>query len=368
MVHILLTILKITGIVLLALLVLLLLLLASILFVPVRYSGRIRKQDKGFEKMEIRGSVSWLLRAVSLSGAYENGQFSGRLRIFGISVRTFGQAKRKAASGAAVGRTPEVKDSGRSETAGRIPSEGEDGRQSKGADRTSPEGENNRRFKGTGRMPLEEEDSKMSEARESRASGMEPEKAAERFSDISSEQPSAGTGELPWEKAVRFLEWIAKGTGAFFRFLFRTIGKIFGIPRRAAKAAERLRKKLRKLRASCAQWKRFLTSERFREGMKLLLAEAGRLLREIRPRKIKGDLVFGFDDPALTGQVLGAVSLFPAAFAGEFRVTPVFEQEILRMHLDLAGRIYGITLVRVFWRLFRDRNIRFIYRKLAAAK
>ena len=49
-------------------------------------------------------------------------------------------------------------------------------------------------------------------------------------------------------------------------------------------------------------------------------------------------------------------------------MTPVFEQEILRMNLDLAGRIYGITLVRVFWRLFRDRNIRFIYRKLAAAK
>ena len=79
MVHILLTILKITGIVLLALLVLLLLLLASILFAPVRYSGRIRKQEKGFEKMEIRGRVSWLLRAVSLSGAYENGQFCGSL-------------------------------------------------------------------------------------------------------------------------------------------------------------------------------------------------------------------------------------------------------------------------------------------------
>ena len=354
MVHILLTILKITGIVLLALLVLLLLLLASILFAPVRYSGRIRKREKGFEKMEIRGRVSWLLRAVSLSGVYENGQFCGSLRIFGISVRTFGQAERKAASGVDGGRTPEVKDSERSKAAGRMSPEEKSSRQSEGTDRTPPEEEGEKASEGADRIP-EAKDSKVSEA-------------AERFSDISSDQPSAGTGELPWEKAVRFLEGIAKGTGAFFRFLFRLIGKIFGIPRRAAKAAERLRKKLRKLKVSCTQWKRFLTSERFREGMKLLLEETGRILREIRPRKIKGDLVFGFDDPALTGQVLGAVSLFPAAFAGEFRVTPVFEQEILRMNLDLAGRIYGITLVRVFWRLFRDRNIRFIYRKLAAAK
>ena len=54
MVHILFLILKIIGIVLLILLGLLLLLLAALLFVPVRYRGRICKPEEGLEKLAER--------------------------------------------------------------------------------------------------------------------------------------------------------------------------------------------------------------------------------------------------------------------------------------------------------------------------
>ena len=103
MVHILLLVLKIIGIVLLILLAALLLAVAVLLFVPVRYRGRLQKPEDGWRRFAAAGKISWLFRAVALDAVYENGSFFGCVRLFGLPVRRFG-GRREGSGGQ--GKTP----------------------------------------------------------------------------------------------------------------------------------------------------------------------------------------------------------------------------------------------------------------------
>lgn len=333
MVHILFLILKIIGIVLLILLGLLLLLLAALLFVPVRYRGRICKPEEGLEKFTAGGRISWLLRILTLEAQYENGRLQGAMKVFGVSVRKFGErAEEKVLSHA----DPLEEDRGAGEAA-------EDPQQTEEEQRQSVAGEQGSPAAG-----------EQEQAEDRQQTAERPPESGKRAEKESVTVPGK----------VHFLSRAGGKAAAFFRLFFLMIGRLFGIPQRIAKMAERLRKKMNRLKKSFHYWKKFLTSEPFREGMKLLFSELRGLLKAICPRKVKGDFVFGFDDPSVTGQTLGLLSLCAPALTGEFRVIPVFERQILRLDLEAAGRIYGITLLRAFWRLFRDRNVRFIYRKI----
>lgn len=356
MVHILLLVLKIIGIVLLILLAALLLAVAALLFVPVRYRGRLQKPEDGWRRFAAAGKISWLFRTVALDAVYENGSFFGCVRLFGLPVRRFG-GRREESGGQ--GKTPghgkedETAERGAGEKVGKTPGKAVEESVTSEASYEPLEAAEDR-------IAKEPQSSETDDGAKLQNSVTED----ESFKDPEVSEPAAASsGQLPWEKAVGLLQWLANKIAGFFRGLFYGIGRILGLPRRAAQAAGRLKKRLQRLKKSLKDWKQFLASEPFREGMKLLLGEARRVLGQLLPRKVKGNVTFGFDDPALTGQTLGLVSLFGPALTGEFRVVPVFEQEILRMDISAAGRIYGITLVQAFWRLFRDRNIRILYRK-----
>lgn len=336
MVHILLLILKIIGIVLLVLLFLLLLILCSLLFVPVRYYGEIHKQEDGLEKLAVRGKVSWLFRLFVLEGIYRNGQAKGSVRVLGIPLHRFG------------------------------------GGDQPGKEKQEGEGTAAKAEKGENVETPEKEAAETNYEPEESVSGKELERDAKQESrrqteaisaEEHQEQISQDSGEIPWEKAVRLLQWIGRKISGCFRMAFRWLGKLFGLPQRIAGILNRIRESLQRLKRTCREWKRFLSSEPFREGVKLMMREILGLLREIQPRKVKGELKFGFDDPSVTGQALGALSLFYPALPQELKIIPVFEQKLFRTDMSFAGRIYGITLVRMLWHLYRDRNIRILYRK-----
>ena len=88
----------------------------------------------------------------------------------------------------------------------------------------------------------------------------------------------------------------------------------------------------------------------------------------VRPRKIKGDLYFGFDDPALTGQVLAAASIFYPFYGRGFSLHPYFDRVILEGRVQLYGRMYGVVFVRTVWRLFRDSNVKELRKKFKKDK
>lgn len=83
MLHILLTVLSVTGIILLVLLGITVFLILALLFVPVCYRGHLVKQG---ERIQAGAKVSWLFRLVYVRIRYENGKPSVKIYLFGIPV------------------------------------------------------------------------------------------------------------------------------------------------------------------------------------------------------------------------------------------------------------------------------------------
>ena len=53
-----------------------------------------------------------------------------------------------------------------------------------------------------------------------------------------------------------------------------------------------------------------------------------RILKSIRPRKYKAELRFGFEDPSLTGELLGIIALLYPKLKDDVRVIPDFENKV----------------------------------------
>lgn len=83
-------------------------------------------------------------------------------------------------------------------------------------------------------------------------------------------------------------------------------------------------------------------------------------LIRIRPRKLKGELHFGFRDPATTGQVLGMISMIPYLFQTELQICPDFEAEeaYIKGKIYVRGRIHMIFLVQFAVRVILDKKVR----------
>ena len=82
---------------------------------------------------------------------------------------------------------------------------------------------------------------------------------------------------------------------------------------------------------------------------KVGLTEGKALFQHIRPRKIKGNIRFGFENPANTGEVLGILGIIYPVLPRKLTIIPDFNQSVLEGSLEARGRVYGIFfLIRYF--------------------
>lgn len=85
--------------------------------------------------------------------------------------------------------------------------------------------------------------------------------------------------------------------------------------------------------------KRFATDDRTRAALGLAWSQLRVLLSKLLPKRVWGDLHFGTDDPALTGEILGGISIFYPLFMDNVKVVPDFQESVLEGELYLKGRI-----------------------------
>lgn len=298
-------ILKIIGIILAAVLGLAILLLLLVLFVPVRYRAYGVKKEG---ECRAEAKISWLLHLISVPVAFREGELSAKIKILGITLM-------------------DLTDSGSFEEAEPVPEP---------AERT------------------EEQKTAQSETRQAQEHPVEKQAAPERTS----------------QKKEELEEEEEEKNGIFSRFLqfLRTIWKFFtGIPRKLKnlkctfrRFCGKIKRMARKYRAA----KEFALDERTKAAVRLVLEQAKIFARQALPRKICGEVRFGTSDPALTGQILGIAGIFYPLFMDNVKVDPDFERTILEGELFLKGRLRIVSAVRIAWRLFRDKNVRYVYRKL----
>lgn len=105
----------------------------------------------------------------------------------------------------------------------------------------------------------------------------------------------------------------------------------------------------------------FLRSEDLRWMKKVGLAEGKALFRHIRPKKMKGNIRFGFENPANTGEVLGILGIIYPILPRKFTIIPDFNQSILEGSLKASGRVYGIFfLIHILKVLFDGKTVTII--------
>lgn len=305
-------ILKIVGVLLLACV----LLLVAAVAVPVRY--RIRAEF--YQEASGFAVFSWLLHIIDFRVRYEEKEVNLRLRIFGIPV---GFRKDK-------GEKPDEDASCKEK-----PDEG-------APDDKKPDEDASGKEKPDGKEPDEKP-------------------AGEGISDksVDAEIPGqAGKKDRNRKKGRRKGSARRKKRGIFWR-----IRRFFGgIKQRILDlmaGADTVKEKIQNI-------KNMISDETNRNAARKLWRILRYLIRHLSPRKVSGELAFGMEDPAQTGQVLGVFSMLPFWAKYKISVYPNFEAErfFVEGRLQMKGHIRLWHLILSVIRLFIDKEIRLAWRRI----
>lgn len=336
MLAVILWILKIIGVLLLVILGLVLAFLLVVLLVPIRY----RAEGSWYGELKASASVSWLLHIISLRAVYgERREII--LRIFGFRIGGERKIKRKKRA------------------------------KKKAADADSREEE------------LQEQEEKARDHsrqdRETNTQDLNIQEAAEPSGDSAGTLKDSRKPEVP-QKPAAGMEKTRKGQFSAGKICDKLkaamlrIGraaaafknKLLGIPKlaeRAKRALKRTRRKLTELGKKKERLIAFLRDEENQRTFKLLKRQIFALLKHVLPRRVKGKLRFGFDDPYTTGQVLMYLAPFYGLYARKLELIPVFEEPVLDGELYLKGKVRIGTVLVLAARMMLDRNFRSLLKK-----
>lgn len=315
MLHILLLVLKIIGIIIAVILGILVLLILIILLVPVRYQGEAAA-DGTWKGISAKIKVHWFFHLIAFSAEYKDEAFFWRLRIAWKKMGT----------------------------------DSEDGQESAVEEKTEVRQE-----------PAVEEQAEYKEKEEVSAdeAGTEDRLEKEEKTDTKTEEnverllqkPEKNEEESqipPADEETPFLfEKIAGRLRAFFQKIKYTFQRLCG--------------KIKTLSEKKEKVKEFLTDEVHRRAFQKTKTEFSRLMRRIRPKKLKGTVHYGFEDPYHTGQVLAALGVAYPWLGEAVSVYPDFEKRILQGDLYVKGTVRALYVVLLIWKLVWCKDVRTTY-------
>lgn len=143
------------------------------------------------------------------------------------------------------------------------------------------------------------------------------------------------------------------------------LDRITGIMQRIAKffvsIKNRIAGLIRKIKKLDKKRKRiayFLTHETTEYAVKRLKQIILKFLGHLVPRKVQGSLTFGFEDPSITGKVLGLLCTRYPDWAGKLSMEPVFDHRTLKGNIDISGNIRLIYAAIAALQILCDKRIR----------
>lgn len=342
-----LTILKILGIILLILLGIFLTLMCLVLFVPVRYRVYFKMEEKIYAKVKI----SYLLHAITAAFRYEAGEKFGKIKLFGITLKNF------------------------------FPTEAQQKKQEEKAKRKE---EKLKRKEEKAKRSLEKKVKKKKPAKSVAKKKAKPQatgntqttktpakKAVQnvKANDVSRQVtqtpqepqlPQASqTEEVPVKES--FITKLINKCKAFFEKLKTFVKKIIDKVKNIKYTICSFWNKLVHMKETILWYYEVFEREESHRALSKVKTQVVRLLKHIAPRKLKGCLEFGFDDPALTGDIFGKLCMFYALYGNNVVVVPNFEQSMVKAEFALSGKIRVVTLLHIGWKVLFDKDIRNLY-------
>ena len=304
-----LTILKILGIVLLSILGLVLLLILIVLFVPIRYKAKIIKQTDDLKDVSVKADVTYLLRIFRVLINYPSEDIvKVKILFFKLYPK-----KQKALPQEDIKEITNEDSSNSVEEPLEVPVE-----ESKDSVEEPLE------------VPVEESKDNIEEA-------------FDRLEDASSEVIDANFDDEHEKKTILgFIHAIID----FIRKLKLTLNNLCV--------------NIKKAFNNISFYLDVLESKEFKRAFKLLKKKLKKLFRCIRPKRIKGYIQFGADDPALVAKVFGLYSVIYPHIDKHFRLIPSFESSSFRGEVLIKGDIRIINLLIIAITVYFNKDIRYL--------
>lgn len=362
MLHGILFILKIIGILLLAVVGLIFAVMLLVLLVPVRYRLKASVLEKNPD-VDVR--ITWLLHLLSVRVRYhpKGGPFDLAVRILGIRLGgrkkstedTEGDMKLRERNEEEDGNEDSDIEFGEEQLLELL----EEGLEN--ADSPSEE-----TAEGTAEVPetsakSEEETAEWSETAKADESHAEPNAEAEDwerlFAEDEAEAESFDMGEA-FESE--------KETSSLADRIGKLIDKIRRVFQTIPEKIEKLKQSVEKLAEKKNSLMELIQDADNQSLFRLLWKQTGGVFRHIRPRKLRLYLHFGFQDPSLTGKLLGYASVFYAYYYKTVDLVPEFQTDKLILEGDLyaRGRVRAGTLLCKGVRLLFNRGCRKLIKKV----
>ena len=322
MLHVILLILKIILWVLLAIIGLLVVLLLLVLFAPIRYKADV--SYRGGKTMQAIVKVRYLIVSFGLQFSQETGAMEQTIRIFGFRL---GKGKEKSKTEKS--KTEETK------TEESKPDIEEPDRKKEEPDRETEESD----------RKTEEPDRKIEDPKTIIA-----EDITEKPSKEQSIPPDTFDLESDIGDEIPESEKKARGRlKTFFAGIWNKLKQIwrFAEEHTPDKIAETIQSRVEPFKKKVRKIQKFWNlscTVKTREYLKRYIPG---VFRHILPRRIKGYVHYGFDEPYKTGQITGYLSLMPFLYQKQLSLQPDFYQKVLDLHLILNGKIRIGYLARI---------------------
>ena len=298
MLHVLLLILKITGIVIACILGLVIIVVAAVLFVPVRY-----KADADYHgKFKAHAKLSWLgiLRVLV---SYDE-ELAIKAKALFITIYSNNQKKEKTSKH----RTSKKKKTKHSEE--NIFSVNDD------------------------------------EAKKLTENEKKPQiKMAETVSDTVSKD------EFKTTQNKNFFDKVKDKCFVIYTKIKEIINLVKDTVKKVSGAADKLKEKVKKA-------KEFVTDEDNKALFHFFVEQLKTLIKVIRPKKYRINARLGFEDPATMGKVLAYISIFYGMSGVDLSLEPVFGENIKEGSIFLKGNIRIFSVLVIALRVYRNEQFK----------
>lgn len=309
-----LTILKIAGCILLVLL----LLIGLLCFVAVKYRAKIVLEEK-----TVKARLSWMGFVLSVPILYTpERSVEIKCKVLGIKIWPFAKKKKKAKKKNTSGKRNKQKKRSSVKRQDAV----EQIQDSASEEHTAVPMEESRQ---------EEENLRVDE----NAPQPEPEEVTfEKEEAVNKAEPPQQSKVSWWnkirQKILFYKERIQSGIKA------------------CKKGYRRIRQKVHSLRVL---WE-LLQKEKAKSFVCIVRKNVVLLWKKIRPRTIKGKIVFGMEDPCTTGQILGGLSILYPFTDGKLQIVPDFQQKRLEGTVIIKGKVRLFTLLKFILTLWLNED------------
>lgn len=314
MITVLLSILKIIGIVLLCILALIVTVLILVLFVPVRY--QVKGYRKEGDEVPVRAAVkiTWLLHILNAAFRYPEEPYI-KVRIFCFTV--FSTRKKE------------------------VPEE------EKQEEKTGTEAEDKKKQDDAGKQERE------GNIAENNASATN--EAAEQKETVDIQAPDghdkkteSEAGENDGnEKEPTILRFIQK-LAAILKNIKYTICKICD--------------KIKEIIQNIKYYIKIIQSDSFQRAFQMCRGEALKLIKSVLPGRITGDFVIGLGDPASTAQILSVQGILYPIIGNYISITPDFERSVFEGDFFIKGKITAFRILKTAVKVYFNKDMRKVIR------